>query len=70
MFTPYSMSVKLGDGFEAGLCMISNTSGAVCLMRSGQEIDTYRISSDKWTEIENQPTQRQVIQAIKDSDGI
>ena len=70
MFTPYSMSVKLGDGFDAGLCMISNTSGAVCLMRSGQEIDTYRLSTNQWNEIENKPTQSQVIQAIKNSDGI
>ena len=35
MFTTYAMSVKLGNGFNAGLCLISNTSGTVCLMRSG-----------------------------------
>ena len=35
MFTNYAMSVKLGREFDAGLCMVSNTIGAVCLMRSG-----------------------------------
>ena len=70
MFTNYSMSVKLGREFDAGLCMISNTTGAVCLMRSGQEIDTYRLSLEEWADVARKSSQRDAVRAVKDSEGL
>ena len=68
-FSDFSISVKLdSELFEAGLCMISNTSGAVCLMRAGLEIQTYRLSVDDWERIERTDSQSEAISYIKGDD--
>ena len=67
-FSDFSISVKLDSEFDAGLCMISNTSGAVCLMRAGQEIQTYRLSVDDWEGVERTGSQREAISYIKGDD--
>ena len=55
-FTTYAMTVKLGREFNAGLCMISDRNGAVCLMRSRDEIDTYRLDNEEWANVARQTT--------------
>ena len=47
-FSTYAMTVKLGKEFDAGLCLQSSFNGAVCLMRSRNEIDTYRLDNEEW----------------------
>ena len=69
-FTTYAMTVKLGREFDAGLCMISDRNGAVCLMRSRDEIDTYRLDNEEWANVARQPTSAAAVQAIKDSNGL